>query len=597
VVSVIILPQKANAQRHTTIDVSAQSVTQQLVIPGQNPAVTFSARADKPWITVSPTSGTLGPQGTTLTVTYDPAALKLGTNTGTVLLTFGGSGSLVTNGVQPVLPVSVSLATPVAPGGKNTPQPDSLIIPAVGHAQGANDSFFESDVRVANTSAQTQKYQLNFTLSGMDGTQSGQSTTIQVDPGATMALDDILTNFFGSGSDGTSAIGVLEIRPLTTATSVSTSSTPSIQTVASSRTFNTTPTGTFGQFIPAIPFSQFIAKSSVISLQQIAQSTAFRTNLGLVEAAGETANVLVHVFDNSGRELAQIPETLLPSEHLQFNNFLQTNGITLTDGRLEVEVTSATGKVTAYASVIDNLTNDPLLVFPVLKGSGAATRFVLPGVGDFDVGVAHWKSDVRIFNSTTTTAPVTLSYYPQGNPGNPLTTTLTLQGGEVRAMDNLIASTWPGTNQTAGSLLVSSPSASSLVATARTYTQTSAGTYGQFIPAVTPAQAVGSTDRSLQLLQLESSDRFRTNIGLAETSGSAATVHVSLILPDSKFAISTDIPLLANEFKQIPLSGFNAGTVYNGRVTVSVTSGSGRVTAYGSVIDQLTQDPTYVPAQ
>jgi len=367
--------------------------------------------------------------------------------------------------------------------------------------------------------------------------------------------------------------------------------------VASSRTFNSTDNGTFGQFIPAIPFSQFVGTSSIISLQQIAQSTAFRTNLGLVEAAGENASVLVHVFDNSGHELAQVPVTLLPSEHVQINNFLQANGVALNDGRLEVQVTSATGKVTAYASVVDNLTNDPLLVFPVLKGSGAASRFVLPGVGDFDVGVAHWKSDVRIFNSATTPAPVTLTYYPQFAPASPMTTTLTLQGGEVRAINDLIASTWPGTTQTAGSLLVSSASASSLVATARTYTQTTSGTYGQFIPAVTPAQAVGSGERSLQLLQLESSDRFRTNIGLAETSGSAATAHVSLILPDSKFAISTDIPLAANEFKQIPLAGFNAGTVYNGRVTVTVTGGSGRVTAYGSVIDQLTQDPTYVPAQ
>jgi len=30
---------------------------------------------------------------------------------------------------------------------------------------------------------------------------------------------------------------------------------------------------------------------------------------------------------------------------------------------------------------------------------------------------------------------------------------------------------------------------------------------------------------------------------------------------------------------------------------VKVTSGSGRVTAYGSVVDNLTSDPTYVPAQ
>src|SRR5439155_18058479 len=142
------------------------------------------------------------------------------------------------------------------------------------------------------------------------------------------------------------------------------------------------------------------------------------------------------------------PPNLLPSEHLQLNNFLATNGIALTDGRFEVEVTSPTGKVTAYASVVDNVTNDPLLVSPVLKGSGGSNRYVLAGVGDFDVGVAHWKSDVRLFNSAQGTQAVTLSYYPQGDPAHPLTSIMTLQAGEVRAIDNLIASTWPGLTQT-----------------------------------------------------------------------------------------------------------------------------------------------------
>jgi hypothetical protein len=608
VASVVVVPETANPQRQTTIDVAAQAaVTQQLVLPSQDPPVSFSVRADKPWITVSPSSGTLGPAGVTLTVTYDPAALKLGTNTGTILLTFGSSGgNRLPNGVAPVIPVSIGLVTPVAPSGKNTPPPDSLIIPAVGHAPGLNNSLFESDVRVANTSAQTMKYQLNFTLSGTDGTQSGQSSTISIEPGATMALDDILTNFFGIGSDGGAATGVLEIRPLTSSTS-SGGSTPSIQTVASSRTFNATPNGTFGQFIPAIPFSQFIGgpadgtPKSILSLQQIAQSAAYRTNFGLVEAAGEPANVLVHVLNSSGAEIAPISVSLLPGEHKQINSFLPNNGIaTLQDGRLEVEVTSATGKVTAYASVVDNVTNDPLLVFPVQKGSVSASRYVLPGVGDFDIGFAHWKSDVRIYNSAQTSVPVTLTYNYHDAAGAPaqVSTTMTLQGGEVRALDNLIVSVFPTLPpQTAGSLVVSTASSSALVATARTYTQTTSGTYGQFIPAATPADAVGSGERSLQLLQLEASERFRTNIGLAETSGSAATAHVSLILPDSKFAISTDIPLAANEFRQISLGSFGAGTVYNGRVTVSVTNGTGRVTAYASVIDQLTQDPTYVPAQ
>jgi hypothetical protein len=36
---------------------------------------------------------------------------------------------------------------------------------------------------------------------------------------------------------------------------------------------------------------------------------------------------------------------------------------------------------------------------------------------------------------------------------------------------------------------------------------------------------------------------------------------------------------------------------YNARVSVEVTRGTGRVSAYGSVIDNLSLDPTYVPAQ
>ena len=253
-------------------------------------------------------------------------------------------------------------------------------------------------------------------------------------------------------------------------------------------------------------------------------------------------------------------------------------------------MTSATGKVTAYASVVDNTTNDPLLVSPAQKGAVTAQSYTIPGVGDFDIGIAHWKSDVRIFNSGSSAASVTLAYLSQS-------VTKTVAANSVLAIDDLIASTFPGQQQTAGSLKITTSSASALVTSARTYTQTSSGTYGQFIPGVTNADAVGVGQPALQVLQLESSDSFRTNIGLAETSGSAATAHVSLIVPDSKVAISTDIPLAPNQFYQFPLSAFGAGTVYNGRVTVSVIGGTGRVTAYGSVIDQTTQDPTFVPAQ
>ena len=603
-VSVVVLPQTANTTRHTSAEVGVRNgIVQKIALPPQNPPTTFSARADKPYITVTPASGTIGADGITLTVTFDPAALALGTNTGTILVTYGTSSKTGANGTSSgSVPVSVSLVTPVSPGGKNTPLPDSLIVPAVGHAGGANGSLFESDLRIANVSAQAMKYLLNFTLTGTDGTQSGQSTTIQVDPGATMALDDILANFFGIGADGSGATGTLEIRPLTSSsstTALSPTSKPSVQTVASSRTFNQTENGTFGQFIPAIPYSQFLAKGGGrISLQQVAQSAAYRTNFGLVEASGQKADVLVHVFDNSGVEVASpIPVSLLPGEHKQINAFLAANNITLSDGRIEVEVTSSTGKVTAYASTVDNVTNDPLLVLPVLKGALSSNRYVVPGIADLNGGGASWRSDMRIFNGGANTVSVTLAYVPQpGNNGTDTTATFTLKPGEVHAIDNAIQSVFGLTN-TGGSVVITTDTLSSLVATARTYNQTANGTYGQFIPGISPQESVGNGDRTLQILQLESSTRFRTNIGVTETSGQETTVLVTAIPSDSKFTAQTQITLAPNEFRQFSLDAFGLGTLYNARVTVKVIGGGGKVTAYGSVIDQVTQDPTYVLAQ
>jgi hypothetical protein len=605
VVVVTVLPD--TPQNQVSVEVGTTSAIRQTIfIPGQTPEIAFAARTDKPWATVTPAFGILGPAGVTLTIVSDPKALKLGTNSATVILNYAltAKGGIVAMGSTPAsVPISVTTVTPVASGGKNTPLPNSLIIPAVGHANGANGSLFESDVRLANTSAQVMKYQLNFTLTRTDASQSGQSTTVQVDPGATMALDDILTSFFGTGSDGTSALGTLEIRPLTTTQSTQNGA-PSVQTVASSRTYNSTPTGTLGQFIPAIPFSQFIAKAAdgaaktILSLQQIANSTAYRTNFGIVEGAGEPADVLIHVFNNLGIEVvAPIPISLLPGEHRQFN-LLADNNIALTDGRIEVEVVSATGKVTAYASVLDNITNDPLMVFPVLKGAESATRYVIPGVADINNGIASWRSDIRLFNPGTTQVTATLAYSPQpNNLGASGPQQITIDPGQVKSIDNALQQLYSLQNS-GGSMLVTTAASSKLIVTARTYNQTSSGTYGQFIPAVTPAGSVGLSDnRVLQLLQLESSDRLRTNIGFVETSGSPVTIEVSAIPPDSKIAAKTQIPLTANQFVQISLAQFGLGTVYNARVTVKVLSGTGRVTAYGSVIDQQTQDPTYVPAQ
>jgi len=155
-----------------------------------------------------------------------------------------------------------------------------------------------------------------------------------------------------------------------------------------------------------------------------------------------------------------------------------------------------------------------------------------------------------------------------------------------------------GVKDAGGAVHVTTPADAPLVVTARTYDETGNGTLGQFIPAVTAKDAVGAGDRSLQILQVEDSVRYRTNLGIAEVTGKPVTAEVSVFLPDSKVSPKVLIPLAAFESRQFPiLSSLGLGATYNARLSIRVLDGDGRVTAYGSVVDQSTQDPTYVPAQ
>jgi uncharacterized repeat protein (TIGR01451 family) len=568
---------------------------------------TFTAIPNQPWITVAPSSGVVGAGGTNLLVTADTGDLGIGTNLAAVTISLNTPSSRIkTNGTTTVTStLTINLVSPVTPAPKNTPPPDALIIPAVANADGVN-SHFQSDVRVSNTSPQLIKYQLTYTPTGETGIAGGRQTTFSIEPGRTVALDDILKSWFGTGS--ANSTGTLEVRPLTqTASSTSSAAIgalANLATFASSRTFNVTPNGTFGQHIPAIPFANFIGKASaaaqtnVLSLQQIAQSSKYRTNLGVVEGSGESASLLIKVFGSTGAPLAQFPVQLKGGQHMQMNSVLAQHGVTdLTDGRIEVEVTSGNGKVTAYASVLDNETSDPLLVSPVALSGAGNSKWVIPGVADLNNGVANWQTDMRVFNAGTTDVDATLTFHSQ-NGGEPKTTNITIPAGQVRTLDRTLANTFGASND-GGAVHISTPASARLIATARTYNQTTGGTYGQFISAVTPAEAAGVGTRPLQLLQVEESDRFRSNIGLAEVTGNPVKLEISVIPPDAKFTAVAQVELGPNEFRQIGslLRSVGLSDTYNARVTVRAIEGTGRVAAYASIIDMQTNDPTYVGAQ
>jgi hypothetical protein len=585
---------------------ATQPFTQDFLVPGfgatATNADTFAIAIDQPWLTVFPSAGALSAGGTTVQFRIAPATVPIGTTIATVTIARAqGSalrGSVTSNGTTTTsLPFSISKVTPVTPAPRSaTPPPGTLIIPAVAHADGIGTRF-QSDVRIANASSFPITYELSYTPSATNGTVVGKKTTFTLAGRESMGLDDIVKAWYGAGVLGESGLGTLEIRP---------SATPSLlATVASSRTYAVTAKGTLGQFIPALGRDKFVGDISAdslgkISLQQIANSDKYRTNLGFVEGSGQVAQIRVRLLDSNNNVLKEIERTLQPYGHEQSNLSSYFGNIAVEDGRVEMVVLSSGGKATAYASVVDNKTSDPLLVFPTQAERVQTTTYVVPGVAELENGASNFHTDMRIFNASQTPVNVTLNYYPLGNPTPvPASAPITIGPGQVKALDNILPTLWNLT-ATGGAVTVTTTEAAPLVLTARTYSRDpEGGTYGQFIPGVTSTDAVGNGERGVELLQLEDTPQYRTNIGFVEVTGKPVRVRVTAQSPQSKISATVEFDLRAHEFIQqrlFPAMGFG-NNVYNGRVTVQVVGGEGRVAAYGSVIDNRTVDPTYVPAQ
>jgi hypothetical protein len=607
--TVIVPPLPANS---TTFAVSlplgtTSSVTQDLLVPGFGETATngdtFSITIDSPWLTVFPASGALSAGGTTVQLTIAPGALEVGTTTATITIvrTPGSSAKTGTNSSHQstsFMPFSVTMVTPVTPDPRDSnPPPGTMIIPAVAHAQGIG-SPFQSDVRLVNVSFEDIDYEITYTPSQTDGTQQGKKTRLTVAAGDTVAFDDIVKSWYGAGVLGESGLGTIEIRPLNAPSATS--------TFASSRTYALDAGGTLGQFIPALRLNQFVRDLSQdslgrISLQQIANSDAYRTNLGFVEGSGVPVQFRARLLDGNGSVLQTITRDLPAFGHLQANLTNFFGNIPLADGRVEVETISPAGIVSAYASVVNNRTNDPLMVFPVQPARNTAGRYVLAGIAEFEAGDRNFHSDMRIYNAGNTPVTVTLWYYDRGaSDPSQAPRQVTLGPGQVQSYNDVLPSLWPGLVG-GGSIIATAPPDSSLVLTAQTFSrQPDGGTKGQFIPGVTFREATGLSERGLEVLQLEQSAQFRSNVGVVEVTGKPATIEITMFEPDAKTSAVVQWGLKANEYLQFDriLESFGKlGTVYNGRVSVRVVAGEGRVYAYGSTVDNRTEDPTYVPAQ
>jgi hypothetical protein len=504
---------------------------------------------------------------------------------GTWTLTAGDETPGPEEGVTPIL---VGWALQITAGDEPSPPspgPGSFWLPVVAHAAGANGTLWVSDVRVFNPSLTDDcTFDLFLVPTGVDGAVAALQRRVVAPARSVLDLPDVVQGEF----DLLEVQGNLLVDPVTGSL------------VGTSRTYNSGGgDGTFGQFVGMVRSEQAVgAGEPPVVILQLAAGADFRSNIGVSEVVGADATVAITLRDgDSGAVLGTEGQlSVRPFSNAQANRvFDQLAAGSSANAFAEVEVVSGAGRVVVYGSVVDNSTGDAILV-PAQVPDVAASR-VIPIVARISGQAGtSWKSDLRVLNADDAPVTLQLQYRPEvGSPGRPQTALRTVAPGRVLALNDVLGELF-GLSSAAGSLrLVATGEPSPFLVTTRTYNQTDAGTYGQFIPAA----AEGFTRPApATVLHVDRNGDRRTNIGVCEVGGGAVDLRYVLKNADGVTLGVGQVALGAYEVQQINdvYGALGVPDEDNTRVDFFMDAGDGAFTAYASVVDNLSGDAVFVPA-
>ena len=208
-----------------------------------------------------------------------------------------------------------------------------------------------------------------------------------------------------------------------------------------------------------------------------------------------------------------------------------------------------------------------------------------------------WRTDVRIFNpSAVHEVDVTLHFLPQGEDGRNIPGRMFHLGKrETLVLDDVVSIIAPYLTHAVGAIRIDSDNGASFdfIASSRTYTPTGdperPGTYGQFIPAMAPAEAAQST----AVLHAAVRPDVRTNVGVMNPGLEEVTVRMKVLGVDGQpFLESAALAVPPRSMRQWALTDLVGGLYMdNGVIAVEATA---PVFTWGSVIDNHTGDAIFV---
>ena len=213
-------------------------------------------------------------------------------------------------------------------------------IPAVIHKDVASKgAYWRSDVAVLNRSSAAG----SLTVSVL-APSGAKTTTVPIAGSAQVLLRDV------AGQLGVTAdSGALEV-------------VSDVDVFVSGRTYNQVDaTHTYGQGYDGQAPAELLSEGGTAWLPGLVENALYRTNVGVTNTGTGTASVTVTLYDAAGNQVgASLTRTYAAGEFYQYQQPYLAAGA-IESGYASVAVNSGSG-VVAYASVIDQQTNDPTTI-------------------------------------------------------------------------------------------------------------------------------------------------------------------------------------------------------------------------------------------
>ncbi len=222
-------------------------------------------------------------------------------------------------------------------------------IPAAAHVLGYGGTVWRSDLEVKSCNDSDAEIRIEALQRGRTN-PTPLAQEIQVEAGETVRIDDALSSLFHL--IGAAAFRITPVSGCAFVTS---------------RTYNDTEYGTYGQYVPAIPESEAFDNKKVAQLIQLSQSdddeTGYRTAIGLINLTDLNIRLTIQLYSSSGRFFGPLTQNLGPYEYIQLDKvFRELTFINVPDGYATISTITPGGKFLAYASVVDNRSGDAIFI-------------------------------------------------------------------------------------------------------------------------------------------------------------------------------------------------------------------------------------------